>query len=139
MTPETPVDRCPTNLDLTLPREAALAVAATQVPDIQFDGQGRAIVKATRYIVYGDYLENQETGELEPVIFTALIDREGRIFKTSGVYAPRAVRAAADLFSRAEWDAGITFIVTERLTKSRRVAHDLRILIDAEDTIGPAS
>lgn len=133
------MDVVPTNLDLRSPRGRALAMNATQVPDYQFDQGGQVIVKATNYIAYAAEYEDEETGELQTRKVSVLIDREGKIFKTTGVFAFNALRAAATLFSPAEWSAGIPFVISCRLTSNRRIAHDVRVLIDAEDVTGPPS
>ena len=66
--PETPIDRCPTNLDLTNPSHAALAVAAVGMADVQLDQTGKATIRATHYLIYGDYMRSEATGEMEPVV-----------------------------------------------------------------------
>lgn len=139
ITPDTPIERCPTSLDLANPRHVALAVEAVGVADVQLGPEGRAVVRACHYIIFGDWRTSEQTGAPEPIICTALIDREGRVFRTTGVFAPRAVRVAAELFSRQEWERGITFVITERMTRERRVAHHISVLVDAEDGTGPAS
>lgn len=139
VTPDTPLDRCPTSLDLALPNHAALAIEAVGVPDLVIGQEGSINVKACHYLIFGDWRTNEATGEMEPILCTALITKDGRIFRTTGVFAPRAVRAAAELFSAAEWAQGITFRITERLTRERRVAHHISVLIDAEDGIGPSA
>lgn len=139
VTPDTPIDRCPTSLDLANPKHAALAIEAVGVPDVQLDQTGKCVIKATHYLVFGDWRTNEQTGEMEPIISTALIDADGRIFRTTGVYAPRAVRVAAELFSRQEWERGITFVISERMTRDRRVAHHISVLVDAEDATGGGS
>lgn len=133
------MDACPTNLNLSIPRERALVIAATQVPDYQLDQQGRCVVRATHFFAYATEYENETTGELDQVRVSVLFDKEGRIFKTTGVFAFNALRAAATLFSPAEWSAGIPFVISSRMTSNRRIAHDVRVLIDAEDSTGPPS
>ena|SRR5215469_14792194 len=139
VTPETPLDRCPCSLDLLNPRHAALAVACMGVADIQLDRTGRAIVKAVHYLIYGAWQPREDEKGHDWVIFTALIDKQGRVFKTSGVYAPDAVKAAAQLYSAKEWAEGVTFLITESKTPKGRIAHTFRILIDQEDVEGPAT
>lgn len=139
VTPDTPIERCPTSLDLANPRHVALAVEAVGVADVQLGAEGKAIVKATHYIIFGDWRNNEQTGAPEPIICTALIDKDGRVFRTTGVFAPRAVRVAAELFSKQEWERGITFVITERMTRERRVAHHISVLVDAEDGTGAES
>lgn len=135
----TPMDRCPTNIDVTDPRQRALIIAATQVPDYQLDQTGKCIVRATHYFAYATEYVNEQTGELELARVCVLFDREGRIFKTTGVFAFNGLRAAAALYTPAEWAAGIPFVIQARLTSNRRIAHDVRVLIDAEDASGPPS
>lgn len=139
VTPETPLSLCPTSLNLADPKQAALAVSVMGVADMFLDQTGKAVIKATNYLIYGDYITREDGSGSDPVVFVCLIDRDGRVFKTTGVYAPRAIRAAAELYSQKEWDEGITFIISERQTKDRRIAHDIRIVIDAEDTTGPSA
>lgn len=139
VTPDTPIDRCPTSLELSDPKHAALAIEAVGVADVQLGPEGRAVVKACHYLIFGDWRTNEQSGAPEPIICTALIDREGRVFRTTGVFAPRAVRVAAELYSRQEWERGITFVISERMTKDRRVAHHISVLVDAEDATGPTS
>lgn len=137
ISPQTPIDRCPTNLNLADPKDAALAVSAVGLADILLDQTGRAVIRAVKYLIYGDWLANEQTGELNPVTWTVLIDNDGRIFKTTSVFGPRAVRAAAELFSAEEWRHGITFEVTTRMTAAKRLAHSFRVSLDQEDAVGP--
>jgi len=137
VTPETPLDRCPTNLDLANPKHAALAVAAMGIKDLDLDREGRLALKANYFLVYGDYMPNKDGKGYDAVTWVCLITREGTIYKTTGVFAPRAVRAAAELFSAKEWENGITFAISTRLTANKRLAHDVRIVIDNEDSVGP--
>lgn len=139
VTMSTPMDKCPTNLNVADPRERSLLVAATQVPDYQLDANGQCIVKATHYFCYAAEYENEQTGELDTVRVSVLFDAQGKIFKTTGVFAFNALRAAATLYSPAEWRAGIPFVIRSRMTANRRMAHDVRVLIDAEDVTGPPS
>lgn len=135
--PDTPIDRCPTSLNLADPREAALAVSAVGLADIQLDQTGRCVIRAVHYLVYGDWVPNEQTGELEPVTWTCLINKDGHIFKSTSMFGPRAVRAAADLFSAEEWRQGILFEISTRQTANRRLAHSFRVCIDQGDAIGP--
>jgi hypothetical protein len=137
ITPDTPLSKCPTNLVLEDPRQAALAIAALGVADIAIDQTGRATIKATNYLIYGDYMPRQDGTGFDPVVFVALITEDGRVFRTSSVYAPRAIRGAVELYSASEWKRGITFLISERQTKDRKIAHDIRILFDAGDGTGP--
>jgi hypothetical protein len=139
VTPDTPLALCPTNLNLADPREAALAVACSGAADITLDKTGRATLKATRYLIFGEWIQREDDGGSDPVVYVALLTADGRIFKTSSVYAPSAVRRAGEVFSQSEWDAGITWVITEVKTVNNRLSHNLRVLIDSEDLTGPAT
>lgn len=137
ITPATPLDRCPTNLDLADPKQAAIAVNAMGIPDVTLDKTGRAVIK-TRYVLsYGDWIPREDGTGYDAVIYTVLISKDGSMFKTSGVFGPRAARAALELFSRADWERGVTCVVTERQTAKGRRAHSIQWLFDSEDANGP--
>lgn len=126
----TPANMWPTNLDPDTPRGRSLIGAATQVADYQLDQQGRAEIVATHWLVFPGESMDEQTGEVDEVIWVALFDREGRFFKSTSLFARQAIRAAAALYKPHEWAAGIRFVVTSRLTSNKRVAHDVRIAFD---------
>lgn len=123
----TPANMWPTNLNPDTAHGKSLLLAATQVPDFQLDQTGSATITATHWLLMPGEQENEETGEVEPVIWAVLFDKDGRMFKTTGVYARSALRAAAALFKPHEWAAGIQFRIASRLTSNKRIAHDVRV------------
>lgn len=123
----TPANMWPTNLNPDTAHGKSLLLAATQVPDFQLDQTGSATITATHWLLMPGEQEDEETGEVEPVVWAVLFDRDGRMFKTTGVYAKSALRAAAVLFKPHEWAAGIQFRITSRLTTNKRIAHDVRV------------
>lgn len=137
ITPSTPLSDCPTNLNLLDKREAALAVSAMGVPDITLDKTGRAVIKVRYFLCYADWLPREDGQGHDAVIYTVFISKDGNMFKTTGVYGPRAARAAAELFSARDWEDGITAVITERATAKGRRAHSIQWVIDAEDGVGP--
>lgn len=135
----TPFAALPTNINLTTKHGRALAQAATQIADYQLDQQGRCMLRVTHWLLYPDIIENEQTGELDEVVWLVLFDKDGKTFKTTGYAGRQAIRAAAELFSAYEWAEGIPFIITSRLNSNKRICHDIRIVLDHEDVEGPPS
>jgi hypothetical protein len=117
----------PTNLDPDTPRGRALLGAATQVPDYQLDQQGSAEIVATNWLIFPDEIPDEQTGEISPVVWCVLFDKDGRFFKTTSVFSRAAFRAFACLYRPADWAAGIRFKITSRMTSNKHIAHDIRV------------
>lgn len=135
----TPMDRCPTNLDLTTKRGRALLASAAGIQDYRLQGKDHIVIKATNYIAYASEMEDEKTGEMTVRKVTCLIDADGKIYKTTGFAAFDVLRAAAVLYTAEEWERGINFVISWKDMPSGHRAHDVRVLIDADDVIGPPS
>lgn len=127
VTADTPLHMCPTSLDLTDARQRALAFACGNPGDLEFDSHGVARVRAVHWLIMPDEAEDPETGEIRQFGRLVLIQADGRFFRTTSAFAPRRLRAALELYSPAEWQLGIDFIITRRLSRRGRTYHDFRI------------
>lgn len=123
----TPLTECPTSLDLATQRGRALALAAGNPGDVEFDKSGIADITATDWLLYPDEGENPETGEVGVFIRLVLFDASGKTFRTTASHGPSRLKAALDLFDRADWVEGIPFRITRRLGKRDRWYHDIRL------------
>lgn len=139
VTMTTPLNECPTNLDLTTPRGRKLLVTAAGIQDYRLEGKAKIVVKATNYIAYATEMENETTGELQPRKVSVLIDKDGLFYKTTGFAAFDVLRAASVMFNSEEWAEGVSFVISWKEMPSGHRAHDVRVLFDAEDVTGPPS
>lgn len=131
ITPGMSLAECPTSLDRHDPRQRAWIFAAGNPADYQLEGRPELTIRAVHWLVYPDERTDEHSGEVSQYAVLVLFDSEGRFFKTTSEYAFRRLRAALDLYSRAEWDRGIAFQVRAR--PSRRhpggTYHDIRICV----------
>jgi hypothetical protein len=120
-----------TNLDLATDKGRALFINAGCPGEIDFDENGTARILACHFVVYPDTGVNVETGEERAFSRTVLIDRHGKMYRTTSEYAPRRLRAAMALYSEEKWARGIPFIITQRRSrKTGRTYHDLRVEVE---------
>lgn len=135
ITPDMPITEVPTSLDIRDPRQRAMLFNVGNPADYQLNGQGQLTIKATHWVVYPESRTDEKSGEVRDYAVIVLIDHQGKTFKTTSEYAPRRLRAALELYSRAEWDAGVTFVVQPRPSKRHPggTYHDIRIVIDEQD------
>ena len=135
ITPDMPITEVPTSLDIRDPRQRAMLFNCGNPADYQLNGQGTLKIKATHWVVYPESRTDEKTGEVKDYAVIVLIDHDGKTFKSTSEYAPRRLRAALELYSRAEWDAGVTFVITPRPSKRHPggTYHDIRIAIDEQD------
>lgn len=123
-----------TNLDVTTPRGKAMLIAACNPADVVIGEDDRLRFVATHYVVYPDEVLNRETGELEPCGVLALIDKDGRTFKTKSEYAPKSLHRVLKLYNEAEWARGMVFIITSRKSRGGPGRyHDLRVELPPGD------
>lgn len=133
--PDMPMTEVPTSLDIRDPHQRAMLFNAGNPADYQFNGQSQLVIKATHWVVYPESRTDEKSGEVRDYAVIVLIDHAGKTFKSTSEYAPRRLRAALELYSRAEWDAGVTFLITPRPSKRHPggTYHDIRIVMDEQD------
>lgn len=133
---DTPLAKCPTNLDLSTRRGKALLLACGNPGDLDLldhvkDSEGRRfiIVEATNFVIFPERRIDPEDGKESTFARTCLIRKDGRIFRTSSAHVPHKIAAALDLYTPEEWAQGIPFRITERKSKNpnRGEYHDIRI------------
>lgn len=127
---DTPLKDCPTNLDWTKREHKALAFAAGNPGDIEFSKDGSVLVVATHFLVFPEYREDPETGEVSEFARTVLFTKDGQTFRTTSAHAPHRIAAACDLFSAKEWASGIPFLIKQRMGKQGRIYHDIRLALE---------
>jgi hypothetical protein len=120
---------CPTNLDLTSTAGKALALAAGNPSDMEFDKNGVLEIVATHYLIFPEERVDPETGEVGTFARTVLFDQAGDIFRTSAAHAPHRIQSVLDLFGPEAWAKGIPFVIRERKGKRGFTYHDIRIKV----------
>lgn len=130
MTIDTPITECPSNLDPSKPRDRALMFACGNPADYRIGPDNQCVITATHWIIYPNESEDPETGEVKQFATVVLFDRHGKFFKSSSAYAPRRMKSAIELYKPHEWERGVTFIVTVRLSQQKRPYHDIRVALD---------
>lgn len=110
----------PTSLNLETTRGRALLVHATNPADIDFEDQSEIRIRAVEFVVYPDTFPNEQTGELQQGCRVVLIDAEGKTFKTTSEFVAHRLAQVLQLYTRAEWQAGIPFVVRRKPSKKHR-------------------
>jgi hypothetical protein len=128
-----PLNKCPTNLDLSTRRGKALAIAAGNPSDLRFGPDKKIKIVVTHWLLFPDVVLDPETGELKPCTRTVLFDKNGQTYRTTSDFAPKRLEAALQLFEPGEWKVGIPFIITERESRQPgRTYHDMRVELPEE-------
>jgi hypothetical protein len=126
--PGQPLSTCPTNLDLTSPRGAAIAFNVSTAADYQLSAEAPTKIKATNYIAFPAEVTNQDTGEINQVTFVALIDKDGKFVKTTSEVVASRVASALSMYTKKHWTDGIPFVLSPKVNpKTKRTYHDIRI------------
>lgn len=117
-----------TNLDMSTRVGKCMFLLAGNPGSIQFDENGRAEILVTRYVLFPDRGTDPETGELSEFTRCVLFDRDGNTFRTTAAHAAQRLAWMLSMFSKEEWDEGLPFVITERVSrKTRRTYHDIRL------------
>ena len=125
----TPIDRCPTSLDLTTERGKARAINCMGEADIVIGDNHMVEMRVCDYLAYPVSTVDEETGEQREYVDLVLFDEDGHFFKTSSVVAPHKFVAMLRLYGPERWRAGISIVIAERKArKSGRTYHELRVI-----------
>lgn len=128
--PDTPLERCPTSLDLRSERGRAALVAAVGVGDLDVSLGHPLTMEVQDYLVFPASKTDEETGELREFIRTALIRPDGTIFSTTSPTVLDRLGAVVQLWGRGPWIPPLRVCVSARVArKSGRTFHDLRVLL----------
>lgn len=125
--PNTPLMECPTNLDLTTQRGKALLIKSEGGRDYEHDGIEQVRIRVTHYLMKPTEVVDENTGEVREFVEVVLYDANGKMYRTSGVAAPRRLRALFEVFSPAEWADGIPLVITPRPSKRGAPWHDIQV------------
>jgi hypothetical protein len=107
----------PTTLDLSTPKGRALIIHATNPADVEFEKSDTVRFRACDFVIYPDELPNPQTGEVTQGCRVVLINAEGKTFKTTSEFVAHKLAQVLQLYTVAEWRAGIPFIITRRPSK----------------------
>jgi hypothetical protein len=107
----------PTTLDLSTPRGRALLIHAGNPADVQFEREDTVRFRACDFVVYPDPQTDRVTGEITQGCRVVLIDKDGKTFKTTSEYVAHRLAGVLQLYTVAEWKAGIPFVITRRPSK----------------------
>lgn len=129
----TPIQLCPSNLDMNTVEGRSLAINAIGSQDLNLDANGRISFLCMKYLVYQVERLNQETGEMECWPRTVFFNENGETFATTSIVVPDALAAMLALFSDEDWERGIPVrIITKPNQRGVGSHHELRIITRAE-------
>lgn len=118
---------CPGNIDSSTQRGKALLLKARGPGDIAITAEKPARIVATHWLLIPEQRVDEKTGEISEFVSLVFLDQQGRSLKTTAAHAVHTVRAMLDLYTPAEWSAGIPIVITPRLGKRKTIWHDIQI------------
>lgn len=134
---DTPLADCPTNLDIRSARDRVWIFNAGNPADFRLEGTLPLKFRAVAYLLLPDERTDPDTGEIREFERLVLFNKDGKTFCTTSAFGWKRAKAAAEIFSPQEWEAGILFVIQVRQGESKRWYHDIRVCIDNEDVLGP--
>jgi hypothetical protein len=123
--PGTPIEQCPTSLDLATEEGRTLAFNALATPDLELGDRDEMEVPVSHYIAHPASQIDEETGEVREYSRLVLITPMGTTFATASEVSAHRFAQAFGLYESPPWHPPLRVVIRRVRSKRGRTYHQV--------------